>query len=123
MVGLGITKDIIERLWFGVCDIYVQETADNPENKRREMAWVLKYSGLKCKRIYKQSPAVVMEDLRNAKEQRIELLISKEYNIPAGAKIVYIEDGVTTEYKRSGEAQVYPSYHQQIYLELLEKVA
>ena len=123
MVNLGITKDIIEKLWFGVCDVYVQKTVDNPENKRTEAAWVLKYSALKCKRIYKQSPAVTMEDLRNAKEQRIELLISKEYDIPAGAKIVYTEDGAATEYKRSGEAQIYPSYHQQIYLELLERTA
>ena len=123
MVGLGLTKEVVEKLWFGTCDIYVQETAENPENKRTETAWVLRYSGLKCKRIYKASPAVVMEDLRNAKEQRIELLISKEYDIPAGAKIVYTEDSVTTEYKRSGEAQIYPSYHQQIYLELLERIA
>ena len=118
---LGLTKNIVEKFWFGVCDVMVEGTTENPDNKRMETAWVLKYEGVKCKRVYKNSPVSVMNDLRNTAEQRIELLISKEFDIPAGSKIIYTEDGITTEYKRTGEAQSYPSYHQQIYLEIPER--
>jgi len=120
MVRLGITKEIAERLWFGVCDVLVEETKENPTNRRMETVWTIKYSGIKCKRIYKSSPVAVMTDLRNKTDQQIELLISKEYEIPTGSKIVYTENGITTEYKRTGEAEIYPSYHQQIYLEIIE---
>jgi len=121
MAGLGLTIEIVEKFWLGICDVFVEEASENPENKRMETAWILKYSDVKCKRVYKNSPIAVMDNLRNEANQTIELLLSKEYEVPAGSKIVYTEDGVTTEFRRTGKVQIYPSVHQQIYLEEVYK--
>jgi len=108
--------------WNGICNVEVQETITNPENKRQETVWHEKYTEIPCKRVYKQATISKMEGLNLVGNQMISLILEKKYDIPLGAKIIYVENGETTIYRRAGVREVYPSIHQQILLESFTKI-
>ena len=86
-------QDALRRLWDGLCDVYVLETAVNKANGRDEPTEVQKLHGEPCRLSFS--------------------IISKTAEIPAGSKIVVTQEGRTTAYARSGEPAVY-SCHQEI---------
>jgi len=114
--------DELKIFWNGVCSVEVQETITNPENKRQETVWHEKYTDIPCKRVYKQTAVSKMEGLSLVNTQVISLILEKKYDIPLGAKIIYVENDETTIYRRAGEKEVYPSIHQQILLESFTKI-
>lgn len=116
-------KDAIESLYFDKCNIYeykkitdsVTHQATGYENKV--------FENLPCRLTYKIIYANINENGAASKSQQAKLLISSEYKIKPGSKIILTKQtGQTTEYKASGEPAYYPS-HQEIMLELFERWA
>ena len=61
-------------------------------------------------------------DSVNAVAQIIKLFLPPDYSISPGSKLVVTQNGVTTEYKNTGQPFIYDS-HQEIELELFKEWA
>ena len=112
----------LQKLWTGVCSIYVRETEVNPKNGRDETVEKVLAGRLPC-RISFSSIASTQEDNDAALvQQSVKLFLSKDLSIPPGSKIIVMQEGRTAVYAKSGEAAVY-RYHQEVPLELFKEYA
>lgn len=104
-------QDALRRLWDGLCDVYVLETAVNKANGRDEPTEVQKLHGEPCRLSFSSISSTTEQDSAPLIQQSVKLFVSKTVEIPAGSKIVVTQEGRTTAYARSGEPAVY-SCHQ-----------
>jgi hypothetical protein len=74
-----------------------------------------------CRLSFSSSPSAGNGDVATV-SQTVKLFFAPEIKVKEGSKITVTQDGVTTAYKRSGTAAVYPT-HQEVILELFEKWA
>ena len=119
MVGY---EKAIKSLWDGKCTVTVLQSKKDEKNGRTNQEETILFEELPCRISF--SRLVVTNDVNGApqKAQSVKLIISNEYEIPAGSKIIFTQKGKTTVYKSSGEAAEY-SHHQEIMLELFERWA
>lgn len=118
-----VIRDDVEKLYFDKCDVYeykeiVNSFTHQTKNKEKKVL-----SQIPCRLVYKYNinNASVMENGANALTQLAKLIISPDYNIKPGSKIVVKKQfGQITAYKSSGQPSYY-STHQEIALELFEK--
>ena len=108
-------QDALRRLWDGLCDVYVLETAVNKENGRDESTEIQKIHGEPCRLSFSSVSSTTEKDGAPLIQQAVKLFVSKEVEIPAGSKIVVTQEGQTNAYAQSGEAAFY-STHQEIML-------
>ena len=106
-------QNALRRLWDGLCDVYVLETAVNKANGRDEPTEVQKLHREPCRLSFSSISSTTEQDSAPLIQQSVKLFISKTVEIPAGSKIVVTQEGRTTAYARSGEPAVY-SCHQEI---------
>lgn len=106
-------QNALRRLWDGLCDVYVLETAVNKANGRDEPTEVQKFHGEPCRLSFSSISSTTEQDSAPLIQQSVKLFVSKTVEIPAGSKIVVTQEGRTTAYTRSGEPAVY-SCHQEI---------
>ena len=97
-------QDALWRLWDGLCDVYVLETAVNKANGRDEPMEVQKLHGEPCRLSFSSISSTTEQDSAPLIQQSVKLFVSK---------IVVTQEGRTTAYARSGEPAVY-SCHQEI---------
>ena len=102
-------QDALRRLWDGLCDVYVLETAVNKANGRDEPTEVQKLHGEPCRLSFSSISSTTEQDSAPLIQQSVKLFVSKTVEIPAGSKIVVTQEGRTTAYARSGEPAVYSS--------------
>ncbi|MBQ6555468.1 MAG: hypothetical protein IJL89_09560 [Firmicutes bacterium] len=121
-----MVKKYIEKLYTGVCDIYefIPEVNEKGVTELREeliykdqpcrLSYTtrLSYSGLKSSM---SREAVLV----NSPVQQIKLFLSPDIRVKAGCRISVTQNGLTQEYKNSGETAMY-RFHQEIVLEKLE---
>ena len=110
-------QDALRRLWDGLCDVYVLETAVNKANGRDEPTEVQKLHGEPCRLSFSSISSTTEQDSAPLIQQSVKLFISKTVKIPAGSKIAVTQEGRTTAYARSGEPAVY-SCQQDFWLSL-----
>lgn len=115
-------RNALRRLWDGLCDVYILETAVNKANGRDEPTEVQKLHGEPCRLSFSSVSSTTEKDSAPLIQQAVKLFVSKEVEIPAGSKIVVTQEGRTTAYARSGEPAVY-SCHQEIPLVPFEEYA
>ena len=94
-------QDALRRLWDGLCDVYVLETAVNKANGRDEPTEVQKLHGEPCRLSFSSISSTTEQDSAPLIQQSVKLFVSKTVEIPAGSKIVVTQEGRTTAYARS----------------------
>ena len=88
-------QDALRRLWDGLCDVYVLETAVNKANGRDEPTEVQKLHGEPCRLSFSSISSTTEQDSAPLIQQSVKLFISKTVEIPAGSKIVVTQEGRT----------------------------
>lgn len=72
-----------------------------------------------CRLSFSSSPSVKDGDVPEI-GQTVKLFFAPEIDVKEGSKVTVTQNGVTTEYKRSGTVAVYPT-HKEIIMELFDK--
>lgn len=116
-------RKALEALWRGLCTVVVRDGKENPDTNLTEFKEQEIYTGQPCHLSFQprvSTPAGSGEAALVS--QTTTLFIGSELTIPAGSKIIVTQNGVTTEYARSGEPRPYAD-HQEIDLELFKRWA
>ncbi len=112
-------RKAIESLYDGVCDIIEYQKIVKP-NKSTGFSEVPIAEKQSCRISFSNiSENSGNEDFSSKVTQIIKLFIAPELNIKPGSKISVTQNGVTTDYKSSGQPAIY-STHQEIILELFK---
>jgi hypothetical protein len=72
-----------------------------------------------CRLSFSSAPSVKDGDVPEI-GQTVKLFFAPEITVNEGSKVTVTQNGVTTEYKRSGTPAIYPT-HTEIILELFDK--
>ena len=78
--------------------------------------------GQPCRLSFSSSPNTNQTDTAAQLVQTIKVFLAPEIRVQAGSKLTVTQNGVTTEYKSSGEPALYQT-HQEIMLELFKEWA
>lgn len=112
-------RKAVESLYSGVCTI-TEHRKFQKENKSIGFKDVVVLDNQPCRLSFKTinntSPT---ETAASAVIQITKVFLAPEIHVQAGSKITVTQNGVTTEYKSSGEPAIY-STHQVIVLELFK---
>lgn len=112
---MATRKTALQSLWHGVCNVYMQGYTTNDKTGRDEATEVLKLEKQPCRLSFESIQSTGNADGAPIIQQTVKLFIDSALDIPAGAKIVATQNGVTNAYARSGEPAIY-KYHQEIML-------
>lgn len=113
-----MVRKAIEKLYEGTCSVFGYEKIKRP-NGSTGFSEVKKLENQPCRLSFERITTTNMNDGAAQLIQTTKLFIAPEVEIEAGSKIVVTQNGVTTEYKRSGEPALYDT-HQEIILDLFE---
>ena len=109
-------RKAIERLYNGTCTVFVQEEFEK-DNGATSFRPVVVVKDEPCHLSFGNTTATKEGEAAATVSQITELFISPDVDIAPGSKITVTQNGVTTDYTRSGQPALY-STHQQIVLEL-----
>lgn len=102
-------RSAIEKLYDATCNIVVNEEYEKP-NGVTAFRDVAKYTDEPCH--VSQTTANKAENDHVASEitKRVSIYLKENLNVPAGSKILVTYNGITTEYKFSGESARYDCF-------------
>jgi len=115
-------RKAIESLYRGSCTVKVWESVKDPITKITSSKEVTKIENQPCKLSYEKQTTATNTGGLAIISQTIKLSLAPDLNIPPGCKIIVSQDGLTTEYTRSGKPSVHMD-HQHITLELFQGYA
>ena len=111
----------VERLYTGICSVFVLDTIRDPDTKQSKQTERLLLENQPCRVSFESnSTTIKSNDTVYEKPQTIKLFIAPELIINDGSKIVVVQNGRTEAYKCSGAPRVYIT-HQEIALEHFER--
>ena len=111
-------KAILTRYYTGTATVEIKESVyDESTHKTRPQVTTL-FENIQC-RLSHESKTLTSAYERNLVDQTIMLFLDNIYDIPAGAKITVVQDGVENCYGLASEPNVFET-HQQIELKLWE---
>lgn len=123
MKALKSARKATEKLYTGLCSVYVLDTVRDPDTKQSKQTERLMLESQPCRISFESnSTTVKSNDTVYEKPQSIKLFIAPELIIKAGSKIVVTQNERTETYKSSGVPRVYVT-HQEVALELFERWA
>lgn len=111
-------RKAIESLYQGICTIteYQEYTKENKSTGHHETVVL---EGQPCRLSFSSSPNTSQTQTAAQLVQTIKVFLAPEIRVRAGSKLTITQNGVTTEYKSSGEPALYET-HQEIMLELFK---
>jgi hypothetical protein len=111
-------RKAIESMYDGTCTIteYQEYTKENKSTGHHE---VVVLEGQPCRLSFSSFPNTNQTDTAAQLVQTIKIFLAPEIRVQAGSKLTVTQNGVTTEYKSSGEPALYQT-HQEIMLELFK---
>lgn len=117
-------RKAIERLYKGLCTVKIWAEVTDPITHVTEHKEVDLFIDQKCK-LSSGGSAFVANSAKQSTgpafvTQTKKLFLAPELVVPPGSKIVVTQNGVTTEYTRSGQPSVYMD-HQEISVDLFER--
>ncbi len=115
-------QNALKKLWDGLCDVFVLTADTNKANGRTVQKETRMLHNEPCRISYSSIASTTSQNDAAEVRQVIKLFISKNIDIPEGAKLVVTQEGRTECYKRSGKPAVYSS-HQEVILELFKEYA
>ncbi len=107
-----------ESMYIGVLTVVEYRKVKN-EDKTTGFEEVIVLENEPCKLSFKNVTSTSDTQSFSVLAQSISLILSPDVIIRAGSKIIVNQNGITQEYKNSGEAAVYTT-HQEIILELFK---
>lgn len=123
---VNVRRKAVESLYKGICTIKAWQSVTDPNTHITTQQEVTLYENLKCK-LSSTGAAFVSSSAKQSSApafvtQTKKLFLAPELNIPPGCKIIVTQNGITTEYTRSGKASVYMD-HQEVPVDLFERYA
>ena len=112
-------RKAIQSLWTGKATITVREGKVNETNGRTEPVERVTASDLACRISFATIKGTEPDEEAARVAQTVTLHIDPSVEIPEGSKITVTQNGVTSDYERSGKAAVY-TCHQEVPLVLWE---
>lgn len=112
-------RKAIESLYDGICTITEHQKVKKTNGSTGFKDTVI-LKDEPCRLSFKNITATSQADnLSSAVTQVVILFISPDINIKTGSKITVTQNGVTTDYKQSGQPAIYDT-HQEIILNLFQ---
>ena len=112
-------KKSIESLYTGTCTI-TEYVKVKKENKSTGLEEVVVLENQPCRLSFSTiNSATATETGASSISQVVKLFIAPEIKVKPGSKLTVSQNGITTEYKNSGEPAFYMT-HQEIILELFK---
>lgn len=118
----GAARKAIEATYFGTLTVTEMKKEKDAKTKLTKTEPVVVLENQPCKLSFETLKSAVQTDSAATVAQITKLFVSPDVSIRAGSKITVTQDGVTTDYTRSGVPAVYPT-HQEIVLELFKEYA
>ena len=118
----GAARKAIEATYFGTLTVTEMKKGMDAKTKLTKAEPVVTLENQPCKLSFEALKSAVQTDSAANIAQVTKLFVSPDVSIRAGSKITVTQDGVTTDYTRSGVPAVYPT-HQEIVLELFKEYA
>jgi hypothetical protein len=115
-------RKALETLWRGTCIVKAWQEAKDPITHITRHEEVTLYEGLKCKLSHEKLTATSNTGGPAIVTKQVKISLGNEFIIPAGCKIIVHQNGITTEYTRSGEPGVFMD-HQEVPLVLFKGYA
>ena len=111
-------RKALEKLYTDTCTIIEYQEYQKP-NKSIGHREVPVLENQPCMISFKTSNSTDNTESASALSQTIKVFLAPEINVKAGSKLSITRNGVTTDYKSSGEPALYDT-HQEITLELFK---
>ena len=111
-------RKAIESMYKHICTI-TEHQKFTKENKSTGFKDVVVLENQRCRLSYKTINNANQTETASSMVQVIKLFIAPEIKVKPGSKLTITHNGVTTEYKNSGEPAIYDT-HQEIILELFK---
>lgn len=115
-------RKILEDTYDGICFVYEYAKCKDSKSSFTKSKEVPVYEQVPCHLSFQKVSAAQVTEGATEVTQVIKLFLAPELRLPAGSKIVVIQNGITTAYKQSGIPAIYSS-HQEVILELFERWA
>lgn len=113
------SRKAVESLYNGTCTI-IEKTKVRKENGSTGFAEVVVLENQPCRLSFSTINSTnPTETGASSVSQAVKLFIAPEIKVKPGSKVTVSQNGVTTEYKNSGEPAYYMT-HQEIILELFK---
>lgn len=112
-------RKAIESLYTGVCSILEYKEVKDEITKITSYEEVIILENQPCRISFKTIPVNNETETGATLHQTVKIFTSPDVVIKPGSKIIVTQNGVTTNYKNSGEPAAYSS-HQEIMLELFK---
>ena len=111
-------RNAIESMYDGTCTVreYQEYIKENKSTGHHE---VVILEGQPCRLSFSSSPNTNQTESDAQLVQTIKVFLAPDVRVQAGSKLTITQNGVTTEYKSSGEPALYQT-HQEIMLELFK---
>lgn len=111
-------KKAITSCYDGKCTVIEHQKVQKP-NKTTVFADVVVYTAIPCRLSFQTTATTKPTETAAAVAQVTKVFLAPEIKVKPGSKLTITQNGVTTEYKSSGEPAVFGS-HQEIMLELFK---
>lgn len=111
-------RKAIEKMYIGTCTI-TEHKKIKKENKSTGFQDVIILENQPCKLSFEKITNTNQTETAALLVQTTKLFIAPEIQIKPGSKLTITQNGVTTEFKNSGEPAMFGS-HQEIILELFK---
>lgn len=111
-------KKALETLYDGICTITEHHKIKN-ENKSTGFVDVVVLENQPCRLSYKTIDATSAGESVASVSQTIKVFLPPDIEVKPGSKLTITQNGVTVDYKCSGQPAIY-SAHQEVILELFE---
>lgn len=115
-------RTAIEATYFGTLTVREMQKVKDDATKLTTQKEVVTLENVPCRLSFETLQAAVQSNSAATITQGTKLFLSPDVEIKPGSKLTVTQDGVTTDYVRSGFPAVYPT-HQEIMLELFEQYA
>lgn len=112
------TRKALERLYTDTCTIIEYQEYQKP-NKSTGHREVPVLENQPCMISFKTSNSTDNTESASALSQIVKVFLAPEINVKAGSKLSITRNGVTTDYKNSGEPARYDT-HQEIVVEIFK---
>ena len=114
-----MVKTAIEKLYIGRCDVSELQSNTDPVTKITNTVTVQVLVNQPCRLSFKTITKVMEGETAARLAQEVKLFVSPNIAVKPGSMITVTQNGLTRDYKNSGEPALYSS-HQEIVLELFK---
>ena len=111
-------RKALESMYDGFCTVteYQEYQKENKSTGHRE---VVTLESIPCRMSFSSLNPTLPTGTASQLGQAIKVFLAPEVQVKPGSKLIITQNGVTTEYKNSGEPSMYAT-HQEISLELFK---